>query len=403
MRWTHPAQPGRVVRLAYCTNLHAGETASAIREGLESVTLPLRDRLSGGEPFGVGLWLPASVVGPALSEDGAAQLHELFDFVLAEGLDPFTFNAFPFGGFHEEGLKERVYAPTWSEPARAEFTLAVARAAADLHARRPVAERSAHVSISTHPGSYGPWVKNPAELHAFSKAMARVVLELARMQQEGGPTIVLSLEAEPRASASDSAALAEFLVVARTRAEMCLVEQGGWDRALAGAAAARHLSACLDCCHSAVEFEDPGRAWRLASLHGGPGKLQFSSALTLTAPAGSASARAALLALDEPRYLHQVTGLGPAGRKTVADLPELAAALESDPDPWLACDEWRCHFHVPVDLTSLSGLGTTRAHADAVLAAALADPVTWSELHLEIETYTWDVLPGEARGAGALV
>ncbi len=55
MRWTHPAHAGRVVRLAYCTNLHAGETAIAIREGLSSVTLPLRDRLAGGEPFGVGL------------------------------------------------------------------------------------------------------------------------------------------------------------------------------------------------------------------------------------------------------------------------------------------------------------------------------------------------------------
>jgi len=402
MRWTHPAHAGRVVRLAYCTNLHPGETALAIREGLTSVTLPLRDRLSGGDSFGVGLWLPASVVGPELSADARAQLSELFDFVLAEGLDPFTFNAFPFGGFHEEGLKERVYAPTWIDPARAEFTLAVARAAADLYERTPAANRPAHISISSHPGSYGPWVEGPADLHACARAMAGVVLELARMARDGGPTIVLSLEAEPRASAGDSRALAEFLVVARVRAEMCLVEEGGWDRALAGAAAARHLSACLDCCHSAVEFEDPKDAWRLASLHGGPGKLQFSSALTLTAPADSESARAALLALDEPRYLHQVTGQGPTGRAEVSDLPELAAALEADPDPWLACDEWRCHFHVPVDLESLSGLGTTRDHADAVLSAALADPA-WSELHLEIETYTWDVLPGEARGAGALV
>jgi len=359
MRWTHPAHAGRVVRLAYCTNLHPGETALAIREGLTSVTLPLRDRLSGGDSFGVGLWLPASVVGPELSADARAQLSELFDFVLAEGLDPFTF-------------------------------------------RTPAANRPAHISISSHPGSYGPWVEGPADLHACARAMAGVVLELARMARDGGPTIVLSLEAEPRASAGDSRALAEFLVVARVRAEMCLVEEGGWDRALAGAAAARHLSACLDCCHSAVEFEDPKDAWRLASLHGGPGKLQFSSALTLTAPADSESARSVLLALDEPRYLHQVTGQGPTGRAEVSDLPELAAALEADPEPWLACDEWRCHFHVPVDLESLSGLGTTRDHADAVLSAALADPA-WSELHLEIETYTWDVLPGEARGAGALV
>ncbi|MCP3917294.1 MAG: hypothetical protein GY711_17245 [bacterium] len=46
-----------------------------------------------------------------------------------------------------------------------------------------------------------------------------------------------------------------------------------------------------------------------------------------------------------------------------------------------------------------------RCHADAILGRALAHPADWtgSELHVEIETYTWDVLPGAARGPGALV
>ena len=142
------------------------------------------------------------------------------------------------------------------------------------------------------------------------------------------------------------------------------------------------------------------------ATHGGPlGKLQFSSALALVDPAGSPEGRAALAALAEPRYLHQVTGhrveAGAAGRVGVSDLPELPA---EDPD-WLACDEWRCHFHVPVDLDEAAGLSTTRAHAEATLAAALEDPERWGtrDLHVEIETYTWDVLPGPARGAGDLV
>jgi hypothetical protein len=61
------------------------------------------------------------------------------------------------------------------------------------------------------------------------------------------------------------------------------------------------------------------------------------------------------------------------------------------------------HFHVPVDLEALPGtnLGTTRALADELLAAALAAPQSWGsgELEVEIETYTWDVL--DARGAAA--
>ena len=112
-----------------------------------------------------------------------------------------------------------------------------------------------------------------------------------------------------------------------------------------------------------------------------------------------------MLALDEPVYLHQTTGRLPDGtllRST--DLQELRPEAE-DAERWLECEEWRCHFHVPVDLEAVGGLGTTRAAMDATLDAALAEPDRWGdrELHLELETYTWSVLPDGVRGAGALV
>jgi hypothetical protein len=136
--------------------------------------------------------------------------------------------------------------------------------------------------------------------------------------------------------------------------------------------------------------------------------MQFSSALRLSTPARRPGAVAQLLAMDEPRYLHQVTGLSPESRCQATDLPELGLELGGPAgDAWLACPEWRCHFHVPVDLESVGedGISTTREHADRTLAAVLAQPARWGvgELHLEIETYTWAVLPGAARGAGDLV
>ena len=89
------------------------------------------------------------------------------------------------------------------------------------------------------------------------------------------------------------------------------------------------------------------------------------------------------------------------------DLPELRAALQGEDGPhWMSCDEWLCHFHVPVDLEGVGErLSTTRAQSDAYLKALLADPARWTtnQLHVEIETYTWDVLPGAAKAAGALV
>ncbi|HVS19887.1 MAG TPA: hypothetical protein VMT18_14875, partial [Planctomycetota bacterium] len=156
------------------------------------------------------------------------------------------------------------------------------------------------------------------------------------------------------------------------------------------------------------EFENPLDAVVRATENGAPlGKLQFTSALALR-PERRADVDA-LLALDEPRYLHQVTARAADGELLrVGDLPELRAALEGPAgESWWRGAELRCHFHVPVDLERLSQgpLTTTREHADATLAAALARPERWGsdDLHVEIETYTWDVLPRAARGPGELV
>lgn len=382
-------------------NVHPGESLAEIRRGVEEIAIPLRGRLAPTSPFGVGVYLPAAV-SMGLDDAGLDELAALF---ADHGLEPFTFNAFPFGGFHEPGLKERVYAPDWTQPLRLDYTLSVARAAAGL-VDRGVLAPNARVSISTHAGGWGASVSGPQARHACADGMARAVVELVRLAADGGPTVVLSLEAEPRSTANDSAELAEYLVVARARARRRLTEELGLDGAAAEAAAARHLGTCLDACHSAVEFEAPERSLALARLGGRLGKIQYSSALTLGTPTDHTEGRDALLALDEPRYLHQVTGRSPAGFARADDLPQLGAALQGgDASTWLACDEWRCHFHVPVDLAGLPGLGTTRAHAERLLELALADPAAWGEdeLHVEIETYTWDVLPAPARGAGALV
>jgi hypothetical protein len=179
-----------------------------------------------------------------------------------------------------------------------------------------------------------------------------------------------------------------------------------------------HLGTCLDLCHAAVEFESDAVArWRESGAM--LGKVQFSSALALCDPGRNRAGVEALLALDEPRYLHQVTGAAGDRRMRANDLPDLAAALARSGAPerareWEQCSEWRCHFHVPVDLESLAPnegqradgapLATTRAEADRMLDEMLALD-TWRppELQVEIETYTWDILPGSARGAGSLV
>lgn len=403
MRLLHPDHPGRSVRLGYCSNLHAGETVEQIRAGLETFTLALKNRLGVTGTFGVGLYLPATAAEFLADEEGASTLDEWSAFCRDQGIDPFTFNAFPYGDFQRDGLKAAVYEPLWSEARRGAYTQCVARVGQALQAALPFAQSESHLSISTHPGAHVSQVDGTAGIHACSRGLAAAILALALGHREGAPPVVLSLEAEPWAIAGDSVALAEYAIVVAVRAAALLREQGRVSSNEADRLVAQHLGTCLDACHSAVEFESVEAAVRLATSQGPLGKLQYSSALRLEQPGERSDGVSALLGLDEARFLHQVNGYRDREILRAPDLPDLAQFL-ADPAQavnWLACEEWRCHFHVPVHLQEFAGLGTTQDYADRLLLALVSDPAGWrtAELHVEIETYTWSVLPDRAAGS----
>lgn len=395
------AAAGRRIRLGYGLNLHAPRTLAECLAGLAIVTVPLRERLGVRGAFGAGMYLPAELAH-TLAHD-AAQCAELAAFLAAHGIDAFTFNAFPFGGFQTDGLKERVFAPAWSERARCDYTLDVARVAAQLNAGR-----ARTVAISTHTGRFGAFDAARGEEGAAIAQFARCAREFARLTDASGVELVLALEPEPRANCGDQAELAGFHARLLEHGAQLLEREHGIPPVRARALLERHVGTCLDACHAAVEFEDV-RTLRWA---GRLGKLQFSSALAVKDPARNARGRAALLALDEPRFLHQVTGKRGADFVRARDLGEVARACAAGDERWLACDEWRCHFHVPVDLDEARdedgaplGLATTRASADELLERLAREPASWSghELAVEIETYTWEVLPDFVRSPERLV
>jgi hypothetical protein len=162
--------------------------------------------------------------------------------------------------------------------------------------------------------------------------------------------------------------------------------QTGQDRDAAHAALRRHAGVCLDACHAAVEFEDLGAALARLRAAGVPiAKVQLGAGLRVS-PA-DAAARAALAPFAEGVYLHQVVAR--AGDRLVRhdDLP--AALADAAP-----ADEWRVHFHVPLVRAELPPFTNTQDYLAALLAEHRRAPIT---THLEVETYTWDVLPAEYR------
>ena len=154
----------------------------------------------------------------------------------------------------------------------------------------------------------------------------------------------------------------------------------------------RSLGVCFDVCHSAVEFEDPTqtmqqlRASRIAIP-----KIQLSSALRV--PRMQASLLPTLQGFDDAVYLHQVVVQQADGLQRHLDLPQAMAAFQAGE----AEGEWRVHCHVPVFLADAGSISTTQAQLLQTLAACKAEGYS---SHLEVETYTWDVLPAELKTDG---
>lgn len=389
MRLSLPSGPAH---LTYCTNVHQGEdwaeTFGALRRHLPAV----KRLASPGAPMGVGLRLSAAAA------DGLrdpAEFDALRAFLDREGLYVFTVNGFPYGRFHGARVKERVYAPDWRAPERLAYTDLLAGLLAAL---LPPDEPDLSGSVSTVPGAFSDAATCPGALGAIAEALIRHAAHLAALEDRTGRRIVLALEPEPMCLLETTAEAVAFfeahLFSAGAAARFAAVS--GRPRASAEALLRRHLALCLDACHAAVEFETPAES--LALLRGAGiavAKLQLSSALAVGCM--DAAAAAALRRFDDGVYLHQVVERGPDGLLArFLDLPDALAAW-GDGGAGRG-REWRVHCHVPVfDEAPLGRFGTTRPVLLDILARQRAEGVS---AHLEVETYTWDVLPHELRAGG---
>lgn len=376
--------------LTYCMNVHPGLSLDDVEANLRTYLPPLRARFAPDRPFGVGLRLAGEASREALAGDRARRLRAWLD---AQGLYVFTMNGFPYGPFHGEAVKGNVHAPDWRDEERVAYTLRLIDIMAIL-----LPDDVADGSISTSPFTYKPWINvdDPALWERFVANTVRVAEHLVGVRQETGRLIHVDLEPEPDGLLGDGDELIRFfegwlLPVGTPQ----LAARLGTDDATARDLLLEHIRVCFDTCHVAVGYEDPRALLdRFAALGIRVGKIQVSSALKVALPedpAKRAEVARELAAFDEPVYLHQVIQRNRDGSLTrYADLPE---ALPSIGDPDAA--EWRIHFHVPVFLGEYESFGSTQATITDTLALLRERGFT---NHLEIETYTWDVLPADLKG-----
>lgn len=375
---------GGGVHLSYCSNIHPGETWAEVRSNLERHACAVRDRLVPDADFGIGLRLSARAAA-TLAEP--AVLAEFQDFLKRNRLYVFTLNGFPYGPFHGTRVKEAVYLPDWRDPERLRYTNQLA----DLMAALLPDAAALEGSVSTVPGAFKPAIAGPGDVAQMVEHLLRHVAHLVALRARTGRVIGLALEPEPHCFLETIDEALEFFEhhLHGPDAVRQLVTLAGIDEAAARGALHEHLGLCLDLCHAAVEFEQPADVvTRLRGAGVRVLKMQISAGLRL--PQLDAGAIAALRRFDDATYLHQVVQRGPDGLRRFVDLPEAFASLPVD----TAGLEWRVHFHVPIFLAQLAPFASTQDFVRAMLATHRASPVS---AHLEVETYTWDVLPPAFR------
>jgi sugar phosphate isomerase/epimerase len=374
--------------LTYCTNIHAGESWAEVKSAVAEQVTAVKRAVAGDGAFGVGLRLSARAAAELSDPEELLRFREMLD---ARNMYVFTINGFPYGAFHGTRVKEQVYLPDWLDDARLSYTASLGDLLAQL-----LPDDVPIGTVSTVPGAFRARVSSGADAEAMGDRMLRAAAFFHALRARTGKTIALALEPEPfchlETVAETIAFFEEYLFSARGVGRLAALT--GVSSKQAEESVRRHIGVCFDACHMAVEFEDPRDSIaRLASAGISIGKIQISDGLELRFT--RKEELEPLRAFADEVYLHQVVEQGGPTLRRYLDLPQALA----DADPRAAERLWRIHFHVPVFRNSFGPLSGTQTYLRDVLAILRKTPVS---PHLEVETYTWDVLPDEHRRDGVV-
>ena len=355
--------------LAYCTNIHRGETWLETFAALQSHTLAVREKICPRDPFAIGLRLGQRA---AIELNDPETMLNFQRWLGKNGCYVFTINGFPYGQFHGMRVKEQVYSPDWSSPERVAYTNLLF----DLLAE--ILPPGIEGSVSTLPGSFKGFHPHADALKAIRQNLWRCVEHIAHTSAQTDRKLHLGLEPEPMCLLESTAETIHFFDQLRAERPR--------DPRLA-----EHLGVNYDTCHFAVEFEEPQNALACLVNNGIKiSKIHLSSALKVSP---TPEACEALKKFTDDIYLHQVVARDENGNRTIyRDLPDALdfAHRQLAIGNW-QLPEWRIHFHVPLHAPAAPPFENTNDHLLGVLDLLAEYPEICS--HLEMETYTWEVLP----------
>lgn len=366
--------------LTFCTNIFAGESWAAHFAVLKDSFPIIKAQLSPDKPMGIGLRLSNLASIEILQKN---QLETFKKWLAEVGGYVFTMNGFPYGGFHHKRVKDEVHAPDWTTTERFDYTIRLFNILAEL------VPDGMDGGISTSPLSYKPWFENAAEKEkatlTATAQILKVAEELNNIKQRTGKILHLDIEPEPDGFLESGSEFIDWY-------ENVLLPAG--KKLLTEEVIKQHICLCYDVCHFAIGYEPHAEIIGELKAKGIlVGKIQISAALKAKLPESIAERTTVINELarfDEPTYLHQVIAKQNDG--SLIRYPDLSNALEDKEN--IKAAELRAHFHVPIFVEDMGLVQSTQADIKAVLKVYKSSPFT---SHLEVETYTWEVLPASLK------
>jgi len=351
---------------------------SNLRDNLPGI----RNKIAPEQDFGIGLRLSAQAASELRPPDA---LSEFQSFLTNNPFYLFTINGFPYGPFHGTTVKESVYLPDWLDTERLRYTNELADLLAQLLRNDVVG------SISTVPGAFKQSVKSENDVKLMAHNLIRHVAHLIKIQRTTGKTICLALEPEPCCFLETVDETCRFFkdYLYSQSAQTLLAKLTGIASNKCEQALHKHLTVCLDICHAAVEYEDARTCLQqLQQAECAVGKLQISAGLKFDHV--NQTTIELLKPFEDNVYLHQVVARHGTTLHRFTDLHEAFASIDGGE----AHEEWRVHFHVPVFMDDFGDYQSTQFFIKDMLQLHKANPIS---SHLEVETYTWGVLPDEFK------
>jgi hypothetical protein len=376
--------------LTYCTNIHMGENWTDHFAAIKDHFPFIKEKISPNNPMGIGLRLSNEASIELIKKENLSCFKE---WLKEQDAYVFTMNGFPYGGFHHIIVKDQVHTPDWTTKDRIDYTMRL------FHILTALIPPDLDGGVSTSPLSYRHWFKTVEQLKVArensTKNIILIIENLIEIHKSTGRLLHLDIEPEPDGLLETGEEFIEWFEndllpvgipiikskfdISKQHAENLIKE---------------HLRLCYDVCHFAIGYESHHQIINDLEKHGiNIGKIQISAALKATMDSfenNRKSIKQSFEKFNEPTYLHQVVAKTSNGK--LIRYPDLPEALNDNEHPLI--QEWRAHFHVPIFAEKFGLLSSTQDEIKEVLSLQKTKPFT---SHLEVETYTWEVLPAELK------